>query len=136
MTAPVTVLVYSDNRITRHRVMAALGSRPSTELPVFGYVEVATHPMVVQHMDSGGIDAAILDAEATPAGGLGLARQLTDELVDCPPLIVLTGRPADSWLAHWSRADAAVPHPLDPAHLTAAVVAVVRRRLAAAIAPS
>lgn len=44
-----------------------------------------------------------------------------------PPLIVLTGRAGDDWLARWSRADAAVPHPIDPVALTAAVIGVLRR---------
>ena len=29
-------------------------------------------------------------------------------------MLVLTGRPEDAWLATWSRADAAVSHPIDP----------------------
>ncbi len=130
MTVPVTVLVYSDNRATRQSVIAALGRRPAADLAEFDYLEVATHPMLVQHMDAGGVDAAILDGEAAPAGGLGLARQLKDELDGCPPVVVLTGRPADGWLARWSRAEAAVPHPVDPAALTEAVVRVLRPRLA------
>lgn len=129
MTAPLTVLVYSDDRATRERVIAALGSRPTEDLPHFGYLEVATSAMLLQRMDSGDIDVAILDGEATPAGGMGMAKQLKDELGECPPLIVLTGRPVDDWLARWSRADGAVPHPVDPVALTAAVVGVLRTRL-------
>ena len=45
---------------------------------------------------------------------MGIARQAKDEIYQCPPVLVLTGRSQDSWLATWSRADAAVPHPLDP----------------------
>ena len=56
----------------------------------------------------GGIDLAILDGEATPTGGMGIAKQLKDELAVCPPILVLTGRPDDAWLANWSRAEAAV----------------------------
>jgi hypothetical protein len=40
---------------------------------------------------------------------------------------VLTGRPVDGWLATWSLAEIAVPRPLDPARLTAAVVELARR---------
>ena len=65
-------------------------------------------------MDAGGIDLAILDGEAVPAGGMGICRQLKDEIYRCPPVLVLTGRVDDGWLATWSRADAAVPHPIDP----------------------
>ena len=57
-------------------------------------------------MDTGAIDLAILDGEAVPAGGMGIARQLKDEIYQCPPVLVLTGRPQDAWLATWSRAEA------------------------------
>ena len=102
------VLVYSDDVNTRDEVMLALGTRPHPDLPEVEYVEVATEPVVIQHMDTGTIDLAILDGEAAPAGGLGIARQLKDEIFECPPVLVLVGRPQDAWLATWSRADAAV----------------------------
>ena len=119
---PARVLVYSDDATTRERVMLAIGRRPHPRLPELEYVEVATHPVVIQQLDAGGIDLVILDGEAAPVGGLGIAKQLKDELDDCPPVLVLTGRPDDEWLATWSRAEAAVPHPLDPIALTDAVV--------------
>lgn len=109
--------------------MTALGRRPHPDLPELDYVECATMPVVLQHMDKGGVDLAILDGEATPAGGLGIARQLKDEIFRCPPLLVLTGRPQDAWLATWSRADAVVPHPVDPIQLASSVVALIRQRL-------
>jgi DNA-binding response OmpR family regulator len=82
--------------------------------------------MVIRLMDEGGFDLVILDGEATPTGGLGIAKQLKDEITDCPPIVVLTGRPDDAWLASWSRAEAAVPHPIDPIRLGDAVVGVLR----------
>nr|WP_188064713.1 response regulator transcription factor [Dietzia sp. ANT_WB102] len=115
------VLVYSHDATTRGRVMSALGRRPHPDLPRLDYVEVATAPVVIEHMDAGGVDLAILDGEATPTGGLGLAKQLRDELDRCPPILVLLGRADDRWLADWSRADASVPHPIDPFRLRAAV---------------
>ena len=45
-------------------------------------------------------------------------------------MLVLTGRPEDAWLATWSRADAAVPHPIDPRVLADAAAQLLRRRLA------
>ena len=78
-------------------------------------------------MDAGGIDLAILDGEAVPAGGMGIAKQLKDEIYQCPPVLVLTGRPQDAWLATWSRAEAAVPHPIDPIQLAEAVVGAAAR---------
>jgi len=130
-TAPLRVLVYSDDVNTRQQVMLALGSRPHPDLPELEYVEVATEPVVMSNMDAGHIDLAILDGEAVPAGGLGIAKQLKDEIYDCPPVLVLTGRPQDAWLATWSRAEAACPHPLDPVQLAESVISLLRSRVPA-----
>jgi DNA-binding response OmpR family regulator len=128
---PTKILVYSDDAHVRSQVILALGRRPHPDLPEAEYVEVATEPVVVQQMDSGTIDLAILDGEAVPAGGMGIAKQMKDEIYQCPPLLVLTGRPQDAWLATWSRADAAVPHPLDPLQLAEAVVRLLSSRVPA-----
>ena len=128
---PLKVLVYSDDVNTRQQVILALGRRPHPDLPELEYVEVATEPVVIQNMDAGDISLAILDGEAVPAGGMGIAKQLKDEIYQCPPVVVLTGRPQDAWLATWSRAEAAVPHPLDPIQLAETVVALLRARVPA-----
>ena len=130
-TAPLKVLVYSDDVDTRQQVILALGKRPHPDFPELEYVEVATEPVVIQQMDSGAIDLAILDGEAVPAGGMGIAKQLKDEIYRCPPLLVLTGRVQDNWLATWSRADGAVSHPLDPIELAEAVIRLLRPRVQA-----
>jgi DNA-binding NarL/FixJ family response regulator len=122
---PLKVLVYSDDITVRKQVILALGRRPHPELPEVEYVEVATEPIVLQNLDAGTVDLAILDGEAVPAGGIGIAKQLKDELSPCPPLVVLTGRPQDAWLATWSRADAAVPQPIDPVVLAETVVGLL-----------
>lgn len=128
MSGPATwrILVYSDNPRTREQVRLALGKRIRPELPELRYLEVATAAMVIAQMDAGGFDLVILDGEATPVGGMGIAKQLKDELDDCPPILVLTGRADDAWLANWSRAEAAVPHPIDPIRLGDAVVSLLR----------
>ncbi|WP_326547544.1 hypothetical protein QGN32_05020 [Mycolicibacterium sp. ND9-15] len=123
---PLRVLVYSDNPRTREEVQLALGKRVHPELPELSYLEVATGPMVIRQMDQGGFDLVILDGEAAPTGGMGIAKQLKDEIADCPPILVLTGRPDDAWLARWSRAEAAVPHPIDPIRLGDAVASLLR----------
>lgn len=125
-SAPLRILVYSDNPRTREQVRLALGKRIHPELPAIEYLDVATAPMVISQMDAGGFDLVILDGEATPTGGMGIAKQVKDEIDDCPPILVLTGRPDDAWLAKWSRAEAAVPHPIDPIRLTDAVVSLLR----------
>ncbi|MFI5717327.1 hypothetical protein [Nocardia sp. NPDC051750] len=111
--------------------MLALGRRPRPDLPPLDYLEVATAPVVLQRMDAGAADLAILDGESAPVGGMGVAKQLKDEIDNCPPLIVLTGRADDAWLANWSRAEAVASHPIDPLRLTEIVVDLLRRRSAA-----
>ena len=122
------VLVYSDDVNTRQDVMLSLGKRPHPDLPALEYVECATDSVVIATMDAGGIDLAILDGEAVPAGGMGICRQLKDEIYECPPILVLIGRVVDAWLATWSRADAVVPHPIDPIQLAEAVTRLLRPR--------
>jgi DNA-binding response OmpR family regulator len=126
---PLRVLVYSDDINTRSDIVTSLGTRPHPDLPRVEYVEVATEPVVWQHLDAGEIDLAILDGEAVPAGGLGIARQMKDEIYQAPPSLVITGRPQDAWLATWSRAEAAVPHPIDPIQLAETVIRLLRSRV-------
>jgi CheY-like chemotaxis protein len=123
---PLRVLVYSDDREVRAAVLTALGARPHPDLPAFEYVECATEPVVFQRLDDRAVDLVILDGEASPAGGLGIARQIKDEIYQAPPVLVLTGRPQDAWLATWSRAEAVVSHPIEPIRLAEAVIALAR----------
>ncbi len=125
------VLLYSDDVDTRGAVRLAVGRRPAPDLPPVEWHECATAPAVLSAMDAGAVDVVVLDGEAAPVGGLGLCRQVKNEIYRCPPVLVLTGRPDDAWLAAWSLADAALPHPLDPRAVAAAVAELARRRLAA-----
>lgn len=125
----LSVLLYSDDPDTRAAVRLAVGHRPAPDLPAVTWTECATAPAVLAAVDVGGLDLIILDGEAVPAGGLGLCKQLKDEIFECPPVLVLTGRPQDAWLAAWSRADAAVPHPLDPVAIAEAVAGLARHPL-------
>jgi CheY-like chemotaxis protein len=126
----LTVLVYSDDRGTRAAVRSALGRRPAPGTPVLEYVECATEPAVIARVDAGGLDLVILDGEAVPAGGMGICRQLKDEIYRCPPVLVLVGRPEDAWLATWSRADAVVSHPIDPIVLAQTAAGLLATRAA------
>ena len=129
--AKATILVYSDDRTVREAVRLALGRRVAVDLPEVTIVECATHPAVVKALDAGGIDLAIMDGEATPAGGMGVCKQVKDEVADCPPVLLLVMRVADAWLATWSRADAVVAHPVDPIRLPEAAARLLRARLRA-----
>ena len=121
------ILVYSNDAHVREQVRLALGKRIHPELPEVHYVDVATAPMVIRHIETADIDLANLDGEATPTGGMGLAKQLKDEIAECPPIVVLTGRRDDAWLAKWSGAEAAVALPVDPIQLADAVVGLLRQ---------
>lgn len=123
--APLVILLYASDRTVRENVRLTLGRKVASDLPAVQVLEVATQPAVITAMDRGGIDLVILDGEAVP-GGMGLCRQLKDEIFGCPPILVLTGRPDDAWLATWSRADGAVSHPVDPIRLPAAAAALLR----------
>ena len=129
--APYTVVLYSDDAAIRDRMRTAIGRRPASDVKV-EYVEAATSQEVVRLVDEYDIDLLLLDGEAWPAGGMGIARQLKDEIADCPTTCVVLARAADRWLAAWSRADAVLVHPLDPVRTAEAVADLLRsRRLAA-----
>ncbi|MFG2191212.1 hypothetical protein [Streptomyces sp. NPDC048639] len=130
MQPTATVLVYSDDAGTREQVRLATGRRPAPGLPEVEFVECATQPAVLDALEAGGIDVCVLDGEATPSGGMGICRQIKDEIFRCPPVLLLIGRPQDAWLATWSRADAAVTHPIDPVEFAEALAGLLRTRLA------
>jgi DNA-binding response OmpR family regulator len=109
----LAVLVYSDDRTVRQQIRLALGKRPASDLPALEYTDIATPAALLQTVDRNHFDLLILDGEAVPAGGMGMCRQLKDEIYRCPPILVVIGRPQDAWLATWSRADGVIAHPID-----------------------
>jgi CheY-like chemotaxis protein len=127
------VLFYSDDAKVREHLRLALGTRPDQALPELSVEEFATAPALIARMDLAAkgqrVDLVVLDGEAVPAGGMGLARQLKDEIYQCPPLLVVTGRAQDGWLATWARADAVVSHPVDPVRLADVAVGLLRSRV-------
>lgn len=122
----VRVLLHSDNITTRDAVRAAVGRRPARDVEVSSWRECATAAAVIEAVEHEEVDLVILDGEAAKLGGMGLCRQLKHEVHGCPPVLVLTGRPQDGWLATWSLADGAVPHPLDPIVVADAVAELAR----------
>ena len=109
------ILVYSDDQSVRAAVRTALGSKLPGESREHKVVEFATADALRLYIrEKRKIDLFILDGEAVPEGGLGLAHALKDELIDCPPVMVIIQRPQDSWLARWSGAEAVISHPIDP----------------------
>jgi DNA-binding response OmpR family regulator len=123
----LNVLLYSDDSATRDAVRLAVGRRPARDVEVSAWRECATAYAVIEAVETGSFDLLVLDGEAAKVGGLGLCRQLKNEIFNCPPVLVLIGRPQDGWLAAWSQADLAVAHPLDPIVVASAVATLGRR---------
>ncbi|WP_329116142.1 hypothetical protein [Streptomyces sp. NBC_01465] len=126
MQPSATVLVYSDDANTREQVRLATGRRPAADVPPVEFLECATLDAVLTALDRGGIDVCVLDGEAVPAGGMGVCRQIKDEVFNCPPVLLLMGRPQDAWLATWSRAEAAVTLPVEPVEFAGTLAALLR----------
>ncbi len=122
-----TIVIYSDDSTTRAAMVAALGSRLPDESQDHIIQEFATGDALRAFMDSEIADLVILDAEATPEGGMGISRQLKDEVFNCPPVLLITARADDAWLATWSRADAFVLHPIDPFVFAQRAAALLRQ---------
>src|ERR1700722_7858300 len=124
------VVVYSHDADTRASMKLAIGSSPAPDAPEAEIIEVATSPALFRLLDAGGADVMVLDGEAQPAGGMGISRQAKDEIYNCPPVLLIIGRPDDRWLATWSKADAVISHPIDPVALARELAALMRSRAA------
>ena len=128
------IIIYSDDSSVRSSIVSALGVRAAKDLPEHELHEFATGSALRAYVDSknlaGGFraDLFILDGEAAQEGGLGIARQLKDEVLNCPPILVITGHKEDKWLAAWSLAEASVVHPIDPFTLAKTAADLLRGR--------
>jgi DNA-binding response OmpR family regulator len=123
-----SIVIYSDDSAVRATMKAALGKRTADDLPEHDIHEFATGDALRVFMDKRTADLVILDAEATPEGGMGISRQLKDEIFQCPPILLVTARADDAWLATWSRADAFVLHPIDPFLFAKKAAQLLRQR--------
>ena len=129
-----SIVLYSDDVTVREAVIGALGSKVSPDMAEHVIHQFATAAALRLFVDAkkpgndSPIDLFILDGEAVPEGGIGMARQLKDEVFNCPPVMVITGRKEDAWLAAWSRAEANVLHPVDPFTLAHTVADLLRSR--------
>jgi DNA-binding response OmpR family regulator len=125
---PLKILVYSHRPEIREAIVTAVGRRPAADLGRVDYVEASGVAEVLMAMDSGQIDLAILDGEAQPTGGIGLCRQLKNEIDQCPPIVISVRRKDDRWLATWSQADSVIVYPLDPLASAETVADVLRTK--------
>jgi len=123
------VLLYSDDPKVREAMRLSIGTKPAADLQV-RFLEASTHGEVFRTVDSQDVDLVVLDGEAAPSGGLGIARQLKDEVEDCPPTCVVIARAADRWLAAYARVDATLSHPMDPMTTGQTVATLLRNRAA------
>jgi DNA-binding response OmpR family regulator len=122
-----TVLLYSDDLAVRDRIRLAIGVRPAADLAV-EFVDASTWEECRILLDTFEVDLMVLDGEAAPAGGLGIARQTKDEYADPPPTCVVIARAADRWLAAFAQVDATLVHPLDPVTTGQTIAAMLRDR--------
>lgn len=121
-----TVLVYSHRPEVRASIIDAVGRRPAPDVGRVNYLEAGGIAEVLAACDAGRADLLVLDGEAQPTGGMGVAKQLRLEVPDCPPIVVTVRRRDDRWLATWSEADAVLVHPLDPIESAEVVTQVLR----------
>jgi DNA-binding response OmpR family regulator len=127
-----SVLLYSDDLQVRDRIRQAIGPRPAADLAI-EFVNASTWEECRRLLDDYEIDLMILDGEAAPAGGLGIARQVKDEYADPPPTCVVIARAADRWLAAFAQADATLTYPLDPVTTGQTIAGMLRARRNGAI---
>jgi len=123
----LVIALYSDDSTVRASVITALGKQLDPTLAVHEIKEFATADALRLYVDSKKqVDLFVLDGEAVPEGGMGVARQLKDEVFNCPPVLLITGRAQDNWLAAWSKAEATVTHPIDPFTIAAKCAALLK----------
>nr|WP_221376196.1 hypothetical protein [Actinoplanes polyasparticus] len=127
-----TVLLYSDDAAVRDRIRQAIGVRPAADLRV-EFADASTWEDCRDLLDKYEIDLMVLDGEASPAGGLGIARQTKDEYATPPPVCVVLARAADRWLAAYAQVDQTLVMPLDPVTTGQTVAAMLRARRNGAI---
>ena len=127
MADTYTVLLYSDDPAVRDRIRLAIGPRPAADLSI-EFVDASTWEECRRILDDYEVDLMVLDGEAAPAGGLGIARQVKDEYADPPPTCVVIARAADRWLAAFAQVDATLLYPLDPITTGQTVAGMLRAR--------
>ncbi len=126
MSNPV-VLVYSHRQDVRERIMAAVGRRPAPDVGRIDFLECSSVSDVLMAIDDEVADVVILDGEAQPTGGIGISRQIHQESMRIPPIVLTVRRADDRWLATWAKADEILVHPLDPVIAADAVASLLRK---------
>ena len=133
-TQALQIAVYSDDRTVREQIRLALGRKIASDLPPIEIYELATYAAAVKELSTRHFDGAVFDGEAVP-GGMGLVKQIRDEIPDAPPVVLLIARSADAWLAAWSGAEQISAYPVDPIRLPNDLAEAIRRRCDGLIGP-
>ncbi len=124
----IKVLVYSGSSDTRQDVKDGVGRRPAPDLPTLSWVETATAWGAVDAFETENPGLLVLDAETVKDGGMSVARTIQDRFDQVPPIVILTARPQDAWLADWAGATEIVSAPFDPLDLQDKISRALRAR--------
>lgn len=125
---PVKVLVFSDNSSTRQAVITGVGFKASKDTAPIEWLEAATAFGVFELVDSHDIAVLVLDGETQKEGGMSVAKELANTRENLPPILMLTARPQDQWLATWAGASRIVSAPFDWQELQENVAELLRAR--------
>ncbi len=125
---PVKVLVFSDNSSTRQAVITGVGFKASKDTAPIEWLEAATSFGVFELVDSHDIAVLVLDGETQKEGGMSVAKELANTRENLPPILMLTARPQDQWLATWAGASRIVSAPFDSQELQEALAGLLRQR--------
>lgn len=125
---PVKVLVFSDNSSTRQAVITGVGFKASKDTAPIEWLEAATAFGVFELVDSYDIAVLVLDGETQKEGGMSVAKELANTRENLPPILMLTARPQDQWLATWAGASRIVSAPFDSQELQENLAELLRAR--------
>ncbi|MDO5671801.1 MAG: DNA-binding response regulator [Actinomycetaceae bacterium] len=122
----VEILLYSDDVTTRQAIIEAIGDTvPGGSVPL-AWQEVATPDGFRKEFKEDRFAALILDGEAGKEGGMSLAKELATLTDKIPPIVMLTVRQQDSWLARWSGAQEILEAPFEARAVEAALARVLK----------
>lgn len=122
------ILVFSADARKRQAVITGIGLKASKDSPVIEWSEAATPYGAKELVENEDFALLVLDAETTKEGGMSLAKELESTLDEVPPIVFLTARQQDEWLATWAGGAAAIAEPIDPIILQETVAEILRNR--------
>ncbi|WP_371176792.1 hypothetical protein ABYF34_06370 [Buchananella felis] len=125
----VNLLIFSDDVTVREAIITAVGRRAGKGLPTVEWTQCATADGVRLALAEKEFAVLVLDAESPKLGGMGLAKELNQEMDNCPPVLLLVARQQDEWLGQWSGAAAIVSEPFDSIEMQETIAALLRQRL-------